>query len=194
MPVPQDPSEVAAAPAFDLFSLRGTIALLVIFFVAGLYALGEVFFVEAYLPVGGMPQAGFALAALIALSTAFMMSRGAPRAERAALALLLGLALTSAACPLMLRINQATATADLTVAEYRESDGGQYLAVDPAYPDIRFDARHTRLLAGSSTAGMRSFELSRGGLGFYQLDLQLLREELFLRLQLEQFVEELNLD
>lgn len=186
------PSEPAAATAFDLFSLTGTVVLLTIFSVSGLYALGDIFFVEAHLPAGAMPHAGFIAAGLTGIAAAVWLSRGAPPVERFVLSLLLGLSLASAACPLMLRINRITADAVPETVAYRQAGAGEYAALDPAYPAIRFNARYTELLAGAPADAVRSFELFRGALGFYQLDLHPLRDELILRRQLDEFVEQLK--
>ena len=94
-----------------------------------------------------------------------------PRIETLGLSLLLGGAVGFALYPGVLCLNEATDTEGLRTCEYRLTEYVVFSPVDPDLPVLRFPGQADywrRFRLGT----MHSFELRKGGLGFYQVNMQ----------------------
>ncbi len=122
------------------------------------------------------PLALFVLAGVIAAlaSMIWLVSAHVPRIETLGLSLLLGGAIGFALYPGVLRLNEATDTEGLRAYEYRLTEYVVFSPVDPILPVLRFEgyADYWRQFKLGTT---HSFELRKGGLGFYQVNMQPVR-------------------
>jgi hypothetical protein len=158
------------AHGFDLGGNRYTVAAIGLMCALGAYALiDHLLFNEAYAeaPLHGLNLALGAAAALIAAS---WLRRGAvPALESVALALLVGGAVFLAAYPGLLRVNQLTDDQGLKSYEYVLQNDMTLRAATPGIPPLRLgDRQYWQSFAAGS---VHNFDLRRGGLGFYQVDL-----------------------
>ena len=115
----------------------------------------------------------FVLAGAIAAlaSMIWLLSAQVPRIETLGLSLLLGGATGFALYPGVLRLNEATDTEGLRTYEYRLTEYAVFTPADPNLPVLRFpgDADYWRQFKFGTT---HRFELRKGGLGFYQVNMQ----------------------
>ncbi len=119
------------------------------------------------------PLVLFAVAGAIAVlaSMLWLVSAGVPRAETLGLSLLLGAAAAAALYPGLLRVNEATDDEGLRAYEYRLTEYVAFSPVDPNLPVLEFPgvADYWRQF---KLGTMHSFELRKGGLGFYQVNME----------------------
>ena len=119
------------------------------------------------------PLVLFALAGAIAAlaSMIWLVAAGVPRIETLGLSLLLGGAIGFALYPGVLRLNQATDAEGLRSYEYRLTAYVVFSPVDPNLPVLTFprDADYWGQFKLGTT---HRFELRKGGLGFYQVNMQ----------------------
>ncbi len=119
------------------------------------------------------PLVLFAVAGAIAVlaSMLWLVSAGVPRAETLGLSLLLGAAAAAALYPGLLRVNEATDDEGLRTYEYRLTEYVVFSPVDPNLPVLEFPgvADYWRQF---KLGTMHSFELRKGGLGFYQVNME----------------------
>lgn len=170
--VPESHSEARspASAGFDLTGHRGLAIQLVLFFVAGLYAVFDSFVFTHYRPLEALPALPFVAMTGAGTLAVTMLGRGAPQAERLVLGVLTVAALTAAVHPALLRVNALT-------AKPREV---AYVAMGPG----RFEARKAGLPALDLSdedvdeywarypmGAEHPFTLLRGAGKFYQLDL-----------------------
>lgn len=125
------------------------------------------------------PYWAFALGGALAGVLAFpWLRRGhVPAAVNGGLAAMLALVVAVAMFPLLLRINQVTDRHGLQSFAYTFMPPGAFAATDAHMPDIelaRFNTYWEELKPGA----LRMFSIRRGGLGFYQIDLAPLYEEI----------------
>lgn len=163
---------------FDLLEDRGMLALLVGFFAVGAYAVVDWFFLRPWIYLEAPPASPFALAALLALALGATLGRGAPVLERASVALLFAAAVAAAVAPGLLRVNVATDSEAPRVHGYVSTAPGEFRpAADPRLPEVQFggpDEYWRSIPKGDE----RDFQLARGELGFWQLDMRPIREEM----------------
>ncbi len=118
----------------------------------------------------------FVLAGAIAAlaSMVWLASADVPRTETLGLSLLLGGAIGFALYPGVLRLNEATDAEGLRTYEYRLTAYVVFSPADPNLPVLRFEgyADYWRQFKLGTT---HSFELRKGGLGFYQVNMQPVR-------------------
>jgi hypothetical protein len=149
-----------------------TLGAVVVFFALFGYALLDGLFLnlETYaLPPGYGGSAAAGGAAALAVFGLLRRAR-VPSGESAALAALIGAALGAALYPGLLRINQLTDVQGLQVHAYEHRGGGYFVprASGPPPLDLsRYGEYWTLRRPGTGY----EFELRRGGLGFYQLNL-----------------------
>src|SRR5690606_12612512 len=129
-------AETAASvsPGFDLAQHKGLLALVGVFFVAGIYALVDALFIQPYLPLETLPTAPFRLVGALGAIAAWGLGQGAPRLDRSFVGFLAVAACAAATYPAMLRLNAATAPAEaipyVSLGEGRfEPDGERLPAV-----------------------------------------------------------------
>ena len=132
---------------------------------------------EAYLvrpPYWAFAGGGVLAAALV---LPWLRRGQVPRAVAAGLAAMLALVVGIALFPFLLRVNQLTDTHGLQPHAYTFTPPGGFAAVDAHMPDIeltRFETYWEKLRPGT----LRLFSIRRGGLGFYQIDLAPLYDEI----------------
>jgi hypothetical protein len=149
-----------------------TLATVIAFFALFVYALLDGLFLNPETYAEPPRFAAYAVAgAVVAIAVFGLLRRaGAPAGESVALALLTGAALGAALYPGLLRINQLTDRHGLQVHVYEHRGGGHFVprASGPPPLDLsRYAEYWGKLRAGAGY----EFELRRGGLGFYQLNL-----------------------
>jgi hypothetical protein len=119
------------------------------------------------------PLVLFVLAGAVATlaSMIWLVSAGVPRLETLGLSLLLGGAIGFALYPGALRLNEATDAEGLRGYEYRLTAYVVFVPVDTNLPVLRFprDADYWGQFKLGTT---HRFELRKGGLGFYQVNMQ----------------------
>jgi len=119
------------------------------------------------------PLVLFAVAGAIAVlaSMLWLVSAGVPRAETLGLSLLLGAAAAAALYPGLLRVNEATDDEGLRAYEYRLTEYVVFSPMDPNLPVLEFPgvADYWRQF---KLGTMHSFELRKGALGFYQVNME----------------------
>jgi hypothetical protein len=164
--------DAVAPPRFALEKNRWTLATVIAFFALFVYALLDGLFLNPETYAEPPRFAAYAVAgAVVAIAVFGLLRRaGAPAGESVALALLTGAALGAALYPGLLRINQLTDRHGLQVHVYEHRGGGHFVprASGPPPLDLsRYAEYWGKLRAGAGY----EFELRRGGLGFYQLNL-----------------------
>jgi hypothetical protein len=169
----------AVATPFALEKNPHTLALVIVFFGLLFYALGDTFFVgqETYAEV---PPYGVLVACgvVAAVAAALWMRRGqVPWAENLFVALLLGGALGAAGYPGALRINALTDGEGLRKYSYQLAPQGKLQPLTPGLPVLAFP-QYPEYWGQFATGSRHEFELRRGTLGFYQLDMRPVNEAL----------------
>jgi hypothetical protein len=119
------------------------------------------------------PLVLFVLAGAIAALAGmlWLVSANVPRIETLGLSLLLGGATGFALYPGVLRLNEATDADGLHAYEYRLTEYVLFSPVDPNLPVLRFPG-HADYWRQFKLGTTHSFELRKGGLGFYQVNMQ----------------------
>lgn len=172
------PDAKLANGSFALEKNRRSLAVVVAFFALVLYAfIDGVLGKETY--VGPAPFDGFAIAGgLAALAAALWMWRGeVPAAESIIVAVLFGGALGAAGYPGMLRINAFTDTDGLRAYEYQLTPGRQLEPLTPGLPTLAFP-QYYEYWGQFKPGSHHRFELRKGGLGFYQINMKPVHEAL----------------
>ncbi len=126
----------------------------------------EVYAVDPLLVLFGVAGAIAVLASML-----WLVSAGVPRAEALGLSLLLGAAAGAALYPGLLRVNEATDDEGLRPYDYRLTEYVVFSPMDPNLPVLTFPgvADYWRQFKIGS---IHRFELRKGGLGFYQVNMQ----------------------
>jgi hypothetical protein len=165
--------EGAAGPlsaGFQIQEHKGLLAQVIVFFLAGFYALIDALFLRPYLPLEAPPAAPFLLVGTFVALTAWTLGRGAPRLERSVVGALVVAGCMAATYPAMLRLNASTAQSEtvpyVSLGEGRfEPDGERFPAVDLSGLGV------PEYWAGYPPGARHEFTLQKGSAGFYQLDL-----------------------
>ena len=126
----------------------------------------EVYAVDPPLVLFGVAGAIAVLASIL-----WLVSAGVPRAEALGLSLLLGAAAGAALYPGLLRVNEATDDEGLRAYDYRLTEYVVFSPMDPNLPVLMFPgvADYWRQF---KIGTVHRFELRKGGLGFYQVNMQ----------------------
>lgn len=164
---------------FALEKNPASLALVVAFFMLVGYAFADGLFLLSETYADEPPWTAFvALGVVAAIVGAVWLRRaGIPVAESLLLAALAGAAAAVAAYPGGLRLNALTDSDGLRTYEYRLTHGLELEPLAEGPPALRFPRYHeywARFRPGS----VHRFELRRGGLGFYQLNMAPVEQEL----------------
>lgn len=116
---------------------------------------------------GGLLTAG--------VSTPWLRAGQVPWAESAGVGFLLGVAVGMALHPLLLRLNAVTDTEGLKTYQYQLAEEGTLLPPSEELPVLYFP-RYPEYWAQFEIGSVHTFELRRGALGFYQIDLEPVKE------------------
>lgn len=158
------------SPGFDLAQHRGLLALVGVFFVAGIYALTDALFLQPYLPLETPPAAPFLLVGTLAAVAAWKLGQGAPRIERSVVGVLAVAACVAATYPAMLRLNAATARAE--TLPYVSMGGGHFESEGEHLPALDLSGLGVpEYWAEYPPRTRHEFTLLKGSAGFYQLEL-----------------------
>lgn len=161
------------ADGFALEKNRAALAVVAGFFVLLFYALADTFFLNPEAYAVTPPLAPFlAAGGLAALAAGLWMRRGGvPAAESIAVAVLFGVTVGAAAYPGALRLNALTDDDGLRTYEYQLTAQRQLEPLRAGPPALVF-AGHYEYWAQFAPGSVHRFELRRGGLGFYQLNMR----------------------
>jgi hypothetical protein len=162
-----------ADAGFALEKNPRTLAAVIAFFAVFFYALGDTFIFghEAYADQPPYPL--FIAAGLLAAMAAALWLRRAqvPVAESLGVALLFGMALGAAFYPGALRVNAFTDVEGLRSHEYQLTSELRLSPLSAGLPTLAFP-RDAEYWAHFAVGSVHVFELRRGGLDFYQLNMQ----------------------
>jgi hypothetical protein len=148
-----------------------TLAIVALLFALLAYAITD--YLVATETYAGPPPLGINLAAALVvavLAWRWLLAGAVPPAENAGLALLLGCALAAALYPGLLRVNQLTDRGGLVSHLYELRADLSLRPVEHGLPVLRF-SRYADYWAHFPRGSLHEFELRRGGLGFYQVDM-----------------------
>lgn len=149
------------------------LAVVVAFFALLFYALGDTFIFghEAY--ADQPPYHLFFLTGILAAIAAAFWMRGAqvPIPESLGVALLFGAALGATVYPGALRVNAITDRDGLQTYEYQLTPELTLSPLSAGLPGLAFP-RYADYWSHFKAGSVHEFELRRGGLGFYQLNMQ----------------------
>jgi hypothetical protein len=165
--------------SFALEKNPSSLALVVAFFVLLGYAFADGLFLLHETYVDDPPYQAFVVfgAAVAGVGALWMYRSGVPIAESLLVALLAGGAAGAGAYPGTLRLNAVTDSEGLRTYEYQLTHGREFVPLSEGPPVLRFSGYHdywSQFAAGS----LHRFELRRGGLGFYQLNMEPIEREL----------------
>ena len=149
------------------------LAVVIAFFVLFLYALGDTFVFGHEIYADQPPYPLFVAAGILAAIAAALWLRRAqvPVAESLGVALLFGGALGAAFYPGALRINALTDVEGLQYYEYQLTPALTLSPFSAGLPTLAFP-RYADYWSQLKAGSVHYFELRRGGLGFYQLNMQ----------------------
>jgi len=166
------------APGFALESNRHTAAAAILGIVLLLYGLGDIWLYDESYAVDP-PFVLFALggALTVLAGMVWLGLAGAPRVETLGLALLLGGATGIALYPGALRLNEVTDSQGLRAHEYRLNKYAVFEPVDPALPTLDF-SNYSNYWRQFKLGSTHSFELRKGGLGFWQVNMAPVNERM----------------
>ncbi len=151
-----------------------TLAFVTVFFVSILYAFADTFIfnVESYTsqPFYPVYVTGGLTLSLIAL----LILRGAkvPITESLVVAVLTGGAFGAALYPGLLRANQLTDREGLHSYQYTMIEPAYFVSEQDGLPELRFPTRHGEFWSQYDPGSTQEFELRKGGLGFYQINMK----------------------
>ncbi len=167
----------SAHVAFDLVKNVRSLSVAIAFFALVLYAFADAFVFGEETYAGQAPLDIFiGTGAIAAIAALLWMRRGkVPLVESAMMALLLGVAVGAASYPGALRVNALTDQSGLRTYTYRLTSSGEFQPLTsglPAFSLRRYSDYWARFRSGS----LHQFELRKGGLGFYQINVRPLNE------------------
>ncbi len=164
--------DTVSRPQFALEKNPWTLAAVIAFFALFVYALLDGLFLNPETYAEPPRYAAYAAAGAAAALALFGLLRraGAPAGESVALALLTGAALGAALYPGLLRVNQLTDARGPQVYAYQHRGGGHFTPRQDGPPPLDL-SRYAEYWAELRAGAGYTFELRRGGLGFYQLNL-----------------------
>jgi hypothetical protein len=156
---------------FALESNRHALAAAIFAISLLLYGFSDIWFYEESYAVDP-PFVLFALGGALAVlaGMVWLASARVPRAETLGVSLLLGVATGIALYPGALRLNEATDSQGLHTYEYRLKEYAVFVPADPALPTLDF-SNYSNYWRQFKLGTTHSFELRKGGLGFYQVNM-----------------------
>lgn len=168
-----------ASAYFALEKNPRSLAVVIAFFVLLFYALGDTFVIGHETYAAAPPYNLFiATGVLAALAAALWMRRGqVPLPETLMVALLFGGTFGAAGYPGALRLNALTDSDGLRTYQYRLTRERQFEPLAQGLPTLAFP-QYYEYWAQFETGSLHEFELRKGGLGFYQLDMRPVNEAL----------------
>jgi len=175
---PQREQKFASA-AFALEKNPRSLAVVIAFFVLLFYVLGDTFVIGHETYADAPPYNIFVGIGLLAvLASALWMWRGqVPLPEALLVALLFGGTFGAAGYPGALRLNALTDRDGLRTYQYQLTRARELAPLTPGLPALAFP-QYYEYWAQFPAGSLHAFELRKGGLGFYQLNMQPVNEVL----------------
>jgi hypothetical protein len=169
---PQPGARLASA-SFALEKNPSSLAVVIAFFVLLLYALADTFVLGHETYTDAPPVSAFVAAGVLATVAAalWMLRARVPTAEGMVVALLFGAAFGAAGYPGALRINAITDGEGLHKYQYRLTPERQLEPLTAGLPTLAFP-KYYEYWEQFQPGSHHEFELRKGGLGFYQLNMQ----------------------
>jgi len=166
-----EPAPTGSA-GFALEKNPWSLGVLVLFFLLVAYTLVDAFVLIGEIYVTRPAYEAFAAGGLVAaiVATRLLRARGVPNLESSVLGVLLGTAIGCAVYPGALRLNQWTDSAGLRIHTYQSQGQGRFTPLDESLPELHFED-YPEYWREFGAGEDRDFELRRGGLGFYQLNM-----------------------
>jgi hypothetical protein len=145
-----------------------------LFFVSGTYAFVDALFLntETYATGPLYPVYVAGGLAMTLIGVWLMRAAEVPIMETVAVAVLTGGAFGAALYPGLLRVNELTDPAGLQNYEYTMKAPVYFVPEQEGLPELRFPERHREFWAQYTLGSKHEFELRKGGLGFYQIDMK----------------------
>lgn len=158
---------------FALESNRQALVVVIAFFIFAFYALIDGLFVRSEVYIDTPYYATFfGIGLLFGLFAWRWLGNGkVPKTEAVVLALLLGISTAAAAYPGTLRINAMTDTNGLQSFKYVRAANGDYRPLNADLPTLSF-SDYPEYWAQFADGSEYQFQLRKGGLGFYQLNMK----------------------
>jgi len=165
-------SAPTGSAGFALEKNPWSLGVLVLFFLLVAYTLVDAFVLIGEIYVTRPAYEAFAAGGLVAaiVATRLLRARGVPNLESSVLGVLLGTAIGCAVYPGALRLNQWTDSAGLRIHTYQSQGQGRFTPLDESLPELHFED-YPEYWREFGAGEDRDFELRRGGLGFYQLNM-----------------------
>jgi hypothetical protein len=168
--------------AFAIEKHRSTLLFVILFFMLTAYFLIDHFFVLQEQYISRPYHAIFVIGGLLALLPSYLLMERAqvPRTEKTVIALLFCLATVGALYPGLRRINQLTDTQGLHVYNYVFSETRLLLPDDKALPRLALasNPHHKAYWLQFKPGDRYAIALRKGGLGFYQINMSPIMENI----------------
>ncbi len=145
-----------------------------LFFLSIVYAIVDALILNAETYAGEPFLSVYVAAGLTVGLAAALLLRGAkvPITETVVVAVLTGAAFGAALYPGLLRANQLTDTEGLRTYEYKMIAPANFVPEQEGLPELHFPARHREFWSQYEPGSVQEFELRKGGLGFYQINMK----------------------
>lgn len=168
------PPDLNRMRAFALEKNSAALAFVGVFFVSITYAFVDALILSHETYVAQPFYTVYVAGGTTIVLAAFWLMRTAkvPVREAIAVAVLTGGAFGVALYPGLLRLNQLTDTEGLNSYEYQMREPAYFVPERDGLPAIRFPEHHRVFWSHYAPGLMQEFELRKGGLGFYQINMQ----------------------
>lgn len=156
------------------------LAFVVLFFVSVAYAFVDTLILNPESYVTQPPYSVYVLGGLtVSAIAAWLMRRaGVPIVESVAVAVLTGVAIGALLYPGLLRINQLTDRDGLRNHEYKMIRPCYFVPAQGGLPELQFPERHREFWSQYDPGIIEEFELRKGGLEFYQINMKPIYERI----------------
>lgn len=150
------------------------LAFVALFFISSVYAFVDAVFLntETYATGPLYPVYVAGGLAMTLIGVWLMRAAKVPITESLAVAVLTGGAFGAALHPGLLRVNELTDTAGLQNYVYKMIEPAYFVPEQEGLPELRFPERHREFWAQYASGSTQEFQLRKGGLGFYQIDMK----------------------
>lgn len=160
----------------DINSSPISIGMTMFLFFAMFYFITEVYFTLSEFYVAEPPYVYMVIGAIVAMIVSYLLllKTKFALAEKIILALMVGASMVAVMYPLMLRVNEWTDTEGLQRYAYVKSGLIDWTSESGNYqiPPLKFDLDYSKYWAQFDVGDTKQFELRKGGLGFYQLNMK----------------------
>lgn len=152
-----------------------------IFFVSIFYFVGDVYFGLSEFYIDTPPYLWNVVVGVLIAFLAYLIIKTTKLkfSEKIIMAVLVGFGAALITYPLLLRANEWTDTGGLQSYSYKLAEKGVWMAEqkNTQLPDLTFDLQISDYWDQFKIGAIKDFELRKGGLGFYQLNMKPIYEE-----------------